>query len=186
MARRGLADYMDMLKLTEKDFDDPDLLILDLGSGEEQNFAKDIHKYNLRSKIISLDPKLGLSDEEDLSPISKASDKVLRRMRGRKNPESGTVAGLSNELPFLDNVFSRIYAVYSAPYYLRHPEEIGQSLKEMIRVVKPGGQIKAFPIEPEQLDVVKEFLENSENVSFSVEHIKTLTDYGNLLTITKN
>lgn len=184
MTSRGLADYMDILKLTEKELDDPDLLILDLGSGLEQNFAKDIRKKDIRSKIISVDPKLGLSDDEDLSSIINVSDKETR-IQARKNTEPRTVAGLSGALPFLDNVFSRIYAVYSAPYYLSHPEDIEQTLKEMIRVLKPGGIIKAVPIEDEQSEIVKNFLKSSDDVSFSIKQVRTAVDYENLLTVTK-
>ena len=181
---RRLADYMDMLKLAEDEFDNPDSLILDLGSGIEQNLAKDIRQRGLKSKIISLDPKLGLSDEEDLSGIGQDLDKEIR-MKARKNAESGTVAGLSNELPFSDNVFKRIYAIYSAPYYLNHPEDIKKTLREMIRVLKPGGIVKAFPIEEEQVEVLQSLLESSDNINFSIKRIATKTDYGNLLTINK-
>ena len=50
-------------------------------------------------------------------PPYKDSDRKTR-IRGRKNPEPKTLAGLSTNLPFQDNIFSHIYAVYSAPYYL--------------------------------------------------------------------
>ena len=189
MTGRGLADYVELLEITEDELDDPDSLILDLGSGMEQNFAKDIRELNLRSKVVSLDPKLGLDENEDLeSSVTpyKDSDREAR-IRGRKNPEPKTLAGLSTSLPFQDRTFTRIYAVYSAPYYLRHPEDIKNTLKEMIRVIKPGGVIRAFPIEEEQLEIVETFFQTLGNVSFSIKKVATADkkDYGNLLTITK-
>ena len=48
MSRRDLAGYMELLDITEDELDNPDALILDLGSGMEQNFAKDVDKRNLR------------------------------------------------------------------------------------------------------------------------------------------
>ena len=188
LTERGVMRYVELLKIPEDELNDPHSLILDLGSGTEQNFAKDIRKFNLKSKIISLDPRLGLSEGEDVDDLFTKSHKEAR-IQGRKNPETKTAGGLSSNLPFLDSIFDRIYALYSVPYYLnyRNPSEVSETLQEMLRILKPGGVIRAFPIESEQLDIVKNFLKSMDSVSFVLEETETSDgeDYGSLLVITK-
>ncbi len=188
LTERGVTRYMELLNISEDELNDPHSLILDLGAGTEQNFAKEVRKLNLKSKIVSLDPRLGLSEAEDIDNLFAKPHKEAR-IRGRKNPETKTAAGLSASLPFVDNVFDHIYALYSVPYYLnyRNPSEVSETLQEMLRVLKPGGVIRVFPVENEQLNIIKNFLKSMDNVSFVLEKTETSDgdDYGSLLVISK-
>lgn len=168
MSDRGIFDYMNKLGVTEKELDDPDALIIDLGSGTMQNLAKDVRELGLRSKIISIDPRLGLNADEDLNlPLSSKEDREL----GRKNPEPLTLAAFGQALPIKNESVHNIFALYSVPYYLENQGEIEDNLSEMIRVLKPGGAIRIFPIMQNQLSQVEDFLKKQKNIksSFSLK-----------------
>lgn len=168
MSDRSVFDYVNKLEVTEKELDDPDALIIDLGSGTMQNLAKDVRELGLKSKIISIDPRLGLDMKEDLElPLSSRND----RRFGRKNPEPLTIAALGQELPIKNESVHNIFALYSVPYYLENQGEIEDNLSEMIRVLKPGGAIRIFPIMQNQLSQVEDFLKKQKNIksSFSLK-----------------
>ncbi|MDP2934639.1 MAG: class I SAM-dependent methyltransferase, partial [bacterium] len=168
MSDRSVFDYMDKLEVSEEELDDPDALIIDLGSGTKQNLSREAREFGLKSKIISIDPRLGLDAKEDLElPLSSKRD----RKQGRANPEPYTLAGLGQALPIKNESVHRIFALYSVPYYLENQDEIEDNLSEMIRVLKPGGVIRIFPIMQNQLSQVEDFLKKQKNIksSFSLK-----------------
>ncbi|MEK7608234.1 MAG: hypothetical protein AAB495_01515 [Patescibacteria group bacterium] len=181
MSDRGIFRYLDCLSLTEEELNDPESIILDLGSGTEQNFAKEARLLGLKSTVISMDPRLALNEKEDLS--MPHSDKEAR-IRGRDNPEPKTIAAIGGALPFKDGSIKKIYALYSVPYYLNDKEAIEKNLCEMIRVLSPHGTAKVFPIPPEQERLVGEALDKkSDQVKYSL--IFNSEYMGMLLVITK-
>ena len=168
--------YFDIFKISEKDLDDPDALILDLGAGTQQELAREVKGLGLKAKIISTDPRLGLSEEEDLSLLPK-SEKQNRLMGRGKNAQPMSLAGLSEALPFKEGSFDKIYALYSVPYYLKNPQEIQNTLQEMIRALKSGGIIKAFPVLKEQIKIVSDYLDGLPDVEFNPILKKRYNEY---------
>ena len=164
MSSSGVFEYLKQFDIAKKELDDPDSLILDLGAGTKQNLAKEVRELGLKSKVISIDPRLALSENEDLAlPTSCESD----RLEGRKNPEPLTLAALSESIPLKDESVNHVYASYSVPYYLENPGEIIQTIKEMVRILKPGGTIKIFPLIPEHREVVEETLLTIKGIHYN-------------------
>ena len=142
----------------------------------KQEFAKEVKEMGLKSKIVSVDPRLGLSEQEDLS-LLKEPDRKQKRLEGRKNAQPMSVAGISEALPFKENSFDKIYALYSVPYYLKNPQEIQNTLQEMIRTLKSGGTIKAFPVLKEQIKIVGNYLDGLPDIEFSLVLKKKYNEY---------
>jgi ubiquinone/menaquinone biosynthesis C-methylase UbiE len=182
LTKRGLftkddrVGYFDIFKISENDFDDPNALILDLGAGMQQEFAREVKKLGLKSKIISVDPRLGLSEEEDLSLLPKSERQ--ERLEGRKNVQPMSVAATSEALPFKEGSFDKIYALYSVPYYLKNSQEIKTTLEEMIRTLKSGGIIKAFPVDKNQIEAVKKIVSGISGIEFNATLKDKYNDYG--------
>ena len=89
-------------------------LDLGCGFGRHFDFVKD------RNKVIGFDSNL---DSLEIA--------------GRNNPGSVFVKGRMERLPFFDQSFGVIYAVYS----LEHVFNLGEALKEIRRVLKKDGQL---------------------------------------------
>jgi len=191
LSKREIREYTELLGLEEKELDNPESVILDLGAGLEQNLAKEAKERSLRSKIISLDPRLGLTALEDTSLMSQNSYwDWLRRRQNRKNPEPQTLAALSQALPFKDGSIDHIYALYSVPFYHEENFEIiKKTFEETIRVLRPGGSIRMFPIIKTQFHLVKNILDEmkNENINYQLTpKIDGIDEGDSLLIITKN
>jgi ubiquinone/menaquinone biosynthesis C-methylase UbiE len=94
------------------------------------------------------------------------------------------VAAKCQNLPFLNESFDWIICYQSIPEYLpettnkiskKHEARI--CLKEMIRVVKPGGRIMIFPIQGENL---KEVMKTTfgKNMKWLENDFKILRNFG--------
>jgi SAM-dependent methyltransferase len=110
--------------------------VLNLGAGKRQRFEKEAEKFG--ASVVSLSPEY---------------KKWLRRRLAKglsKNKnyfkERQAVAGEAQHLPFLDNSFDMIFAVYSVPFYLHYDSEKKLGLEEIIRTCKPEGQIYITPL----------------------------------------
>lgn len=175
MSDRGLLDYLKGLEIQTDELEDKNGIILDLGAGAAQNLAKDIRELNLNVKVISVDPRLALTQAVELGLPGGSSQ---TRKRGKINPEVGSLAAYSDNLPFKDNSFEDIYAFYSVPFYLENQEEIQKTLTEMIRVTKNKGEIRAFPILKEQVSYVRSFLSQKEGIDYELK-LKEAYEDGN-------
>src|SRR5258708_7103447 len=113
---RIVEDYITELNIPKKELLNPNNLILDLGSGVDQDLSKSIKK-PYKAKIVSLDPSLAIPKAE----IEQfKSNSLIKIIRGDPNwkPAEKSVAGQSENLPFQDNVFNFVYCLYSVPFYL--------------------------------------------------------------------
>jgi len=112
--------YMDDVQLSPEDFDKK---ILDVGSGMGQ-FAKWAKEHNISSEIYSLEPK----------QISEENEKSVR--------------GFAEAIPFHNGEFDLVISNASIPnVFLGEKKEvlkwkIQASLSELMRVTKPGGEIR--------------------------------------------
>ncbi|PIT88820.1 MAG: hypothetical protein COU29_00360 [Candidatus Magasanikbacteria bacterium CG10_big_fil_rev_8_21_14_0_10_36_32] len=181
LTKRGLSEYMDIFDITDDEMDDPNMTMLDLGSGLKQEFARQAKEEGYKSKIISVDPRLGLSLEEDLSLLSRHSPReigrISERISARQNLPDNSLSAIAQALPFKDKSFDRVFALWSVPYYIiTTPEEIKIVLKEMLRVVKDGGVIKAHPLPMGNkfLSAAKDFLSEQSDIEFSIDKNKDM------------
>lgn len=179
---RDIFEYIKVFDIKDEDLNDPNATILDLGAGLRQELARQAKELNLQSKIVSLDPKLGLSLEKDLALLAYSQDRKERE-DARKNLPPMPIAAISTALPFKEHSFDKIYALYSVPYYLESPQEIKVTLEEMIRTTKDGGTIKAFPLDKNQATITKQILNHLPNLEFNLEEKVKNEDW--LLTIKK-
>lgn len=100
--------------------------ILDVGAGDS-NYAMDVQSKG--GTLIRLDAQYA-----EYSPY----------IPGIYGP---AIAGLAQQLPFRDNTFDETISSYCLLWITR---KLGQTLREMIRVTKYGGNIKVFPVHPRE------------------------------------
>ena len=79
MTERGLQSYRDYLDVVDSDLG-KGKVIVEIGSGTEQDFAKEVKLKGHEAKVISIDPRLGLSEAVDLgSQINTIKMQIKRR-----------------------------------------------------------------------------------------------------------
>ena len=117
--------YMEELDLAPSDFDKK---ILDVGSGASQ-FAKWAKEHHVSNQIYSLEP---LEDSLEKSKSTK---------------------GRAEDIPFQDESFDLVISSGAIPqifsgveYKKKMEEKIRQSLSEIVRVTRKGGEIRFGPI----------------------------------------
>lgn len=116
--------------------------ILDLGSGEQEIFSKEMEKYG--ATVISLNPKLKEQESRDL-------------LVSRPGWQERSVASRGQELPFKKESFDAVLARWSVSHYLRE-NELVLAIEQAYEVLKPGGIILLTPtggITPAVIDKLK-------------------------------
>lgn len=150
MTERRLSAYVSSMHIPPNELDTTGSIVLDLGSGSRQGLAREAAAAGLRTKVVSLDPRMALPAQTDLS---LTVNNMQERLLGRANPQPYTVAALGSALPFADNSFNAVYASWSLPYYSRTADDALSSIREMLRVTKPGGVVRAVPV-PSRFDSI--------------------------------
>ncbi len=114
--------------------------ILDIGSGFGETFSREASKKGV--EVVSLNPAL----------VEK-TDRKRRDQRVGEDENIKAVAGLAQELPFDDDSFDAVTALFSVPKFLEDKTvEYQDTFSEMIRVVKSGGKVFIFPIDREKVE----------------------------------
>jgi SAM-dependent methyltransferase len=140
-----LCDW-DAAKITENldippgELDTPGYKILDLGAGS-QHLAKEGTRLNLRSQIFSVEPRLALSQSAENQFVRDPRD-----LSSLRPAHPLAIAALSDNLPFADQTFDRVYGHFSVPFYQNDPTELRNSMREIFRVLKPDGIGRFAPI----------------------------------------
>lgn len=155
--------YMEDLRLTPEDFSKK---ILDIGAGSAQ-FAKWAKEHGVSSQIYSLEPTQSLAEKE----------------KG--------VKGLAEKIPFAEESFDLVVSVAAIPnVYLGEAgpgvkEKVLESLSEMVRVLKNGGEIRLARVligniyEPQRIlshGTAEALIELKEKYGVQVEKIRTPSD----------
>jgi len=119
--------------------------VLDLGSGYG-TLAKNVAKKKGRAQVVSLNPSL---DNPDFLKESRLRTKELANEGDADTinfldqaHESLAVPGRWDQLPFEDASFSKILSSYAFPMYCKTQEELFAAVKELNRVLRPGGEIR--------------------------------------------
>jgi len=164
-------------------------MVLDIGSGVNQRFAKELETTRPDVKVVSLDPSLGIpaGDKEfqrlgvtyqftDTGGTSITPNEEQRRSR-LENKYGLAVAGLAPELPFKDGSFDMVFDNHAAFMYFSEDEKNShiRYVKEMLRVLKSNGVAEIYP-----LDIFDENADdNAERVTGGTERItRILTELG--------
>lgn len=168
--------YFEDLGLSPAELQDKDILDVGAGSGD---FARACEKLGLRAKITSLDPL-------DPRLFSKS-----RTSKTSLESEKKIVMGMGESLPFKTESFDLVISSAAVPILIfpKTKENIGRAIKEMIRVVRPGGEVRFCPAAVYQVNkngerleegklfeynkIVQELLEKLKRDGFEVE-IKSL------------
>ena len=125
---RGLADYERIMMFNREELRGK--RVLDLGCGPEVKFARELTEASVDAKIVSL--SADFYDQKYLDVARSVYDGQL-------------VAGLAQELPFEDNSFDRIFALYVEDHFISL-DIYESAIREMARVLARGGVAKMGPL----------------------------------------
>lgn len=132
---RGVKDYEELLGIRPESL--RDRKILDIGAGFA-NFAREARHYG--AEVVSLEPQ----DPTDNLAMTPEEKMEFKRALSRGE----IVQGIVQNLPFEDESFDRVFAMVSVPLYLpRQESERTLAFDEMVRVLKPGGEVRIWPVE---------------------------------------
>ncbi|MBI2120881.1 MAG: class I SAM-dependent methyltransferase [Parcubacteria group bacterium] len=143
-------------------------IILDIGSGGA-GFAEGVKQNKeLKSRVISLDPNY------NLETLSEENRDLMRNAVKEINKEGlDAVAGLSESLPFKNESFDLIISNHAVPWHIAEDaEKVTKSIKEIIRTLKPGGEVKLHPVEEETFKLIENVV--GDNCSVEIKK-KVLT-----------
>ena len=110
--------------------------VLDLGAGQGGTVSLDLQKRHINIEMVSL------------SPHYKDKSNTVTRMlseQGDAERAENFVAGNGLHLPFADQSFDAIVSVRAVPMYLNTEAEFEQVIKEIERILKPGGEARLTP-----------------------------------------
>lgn len=116
------ASGRDLVRLGERLFAEPEAAVLDLGCGGGHasyvaaQHVKSVVAYDLSARMLEV---------------------VAEAARARGYPHLTTQQGYAEQLPFADQQFDIVISRYSA----HHWHDVGRALREVKRVLKPGGKV---------------------------------------------
>lgn len=167
LTERTFSEYKVILDIHDQELTNWHVIV-DLGSGMQQDFAKSLKEEGGNNTVISVDPKLALPEETDLNGIFPEEHEA--RLRGRKNPQEGTIAALGNNMPLKEASVDAVLAVASVPRYLKSEESIRATFDEIFRILKTNGEARVFPINVlKDKEIVEKILgEWGDKVSFNM------------------
>lgn len=147
---RSLQEYQEYLNLPLESLQGK--IVLDIGSGQKESFAKQAKKMGINVVFMSPD----LKDEEVRDRLKGGFFKKLK-WTGK------SVAGIVQELPFGDSVFDAEVSLFAFPFHLPKSEtELKRGFQEILRTLKPGGRAYIYPIKGDLLEapMFKKFYKN--------------------------
>lgn len=113
------------------------LAVLDLGSGEQQLFARQLQRCHPTTNVVSFSPAYKLE------------------RHSQKSAAEGRVAGIGQRLPFRTESFDVVTALLSITNRDLAPENAPQDARrwaaEITRVLKPGGCTYLAPFDEDRL-----------------------------------
>lgn len=155
----NLSEY-----LIQHDLDISDLRgkVLDIGSGINETFSKEAAGHGV--DVVSLNPNLIGEYNRILAKSSSNYDTE----KSATEWLAQSVAGIAQELPFADNSFETVISSAVFPVYIEDEKERLQILKEIERVLKPGGKAYLAPL-PESMREEFENVLKESGVNYKIE-----------------
>lgn len=145
---RSLLEYCARFGFEPEDLRDK--IILDVGSGRKETFSKQAAEYG--AIVYSISPSLKKWVARKFVKGLILPDKKWQRK---------SVAAKAQNIPFADESFDIVTALWSVPVYNVF-SDMHQSIKEMLRVLKPDGKLYISP-KHFTLDLV-EFLKSNYKI----------------------
>jgi len=145
-------------------------VILEVGSGTNQSFSRGVKEIRPDILCVSLDPTIAIKPDDFVTTVSdwkkhlpsalyydnysensdseKAYSQRIRDLRIEQAIITGNViAGLAPNLPFRDESIDLIIDSWAAGYYLdKNSGLLLEYIKEISRILKPGGKAKIYPV----------------------------------------
>src|SRR3989338_8473943 len=81
LSPRNFNEYIKKLEIDEKNFNNPESFIVDLDAGLSQEFARDSRKKGFKNKILSVDPRLGIEEKDDLAGLEGEAREIRKQSR---------------------------------------------------------------------------------------------------------
>jgi len=126
-SKRSFWEHLEYLAASEKDLGK---LVLDLGSGADEDFSKKMGRLGV--KVVTINAKYPF--KEDLRRDVKDS-----LWQGR------SIGALAQSLPFADQSFDSVISIYCIPWHL-WKEDMLPAFREILRVLKSGGRAYLAPV----------------------------------------
>lgn len=178
--------------------------VLEVGSGANQEFANGLKKIRPDIITVSLDPTFALqkgkfaaivtdweagkptavmydslknSDEDEENYFQMVQDSRIKNA----NETGNVISALAPKLPFQDNSFDLIIDSWAAGYYLRsNLNDTKEYLEDLIRIIKPGGEIRISPLfdKHENVESKKKIKYILKSLNSEIKLIDGLSFYG--------
>ena len=153
ITERGLEEYESSLKINRDNLKGKK--VLDIGSGT-MRFAKEALEEGIQ--VYALDPYLKSEENINQSFMEKGGRKYATAARGQ-------------QLPYTNQQFDYIFSLYGL-MWVPNQEDLELSVKEACRVLKPGGEIRIYPLLSDQLSIkLRNWLQENKYV---IEHEESL------------
>lgn len=125
--------------------------ILDIGSGTNQNLARNLKQKRPDIKVISLDPTLFLS-KYDIGTVKGGKPSTDKERQQRKKQKFGEVVAAifpnAPHLPFRDKSFDYIFDNHGPFMYFEDDFRVLRDyIVEIMRVLKPQGTVYIYPLD---------------------------------------
>lgn len=143
---RTLDDYEEMLNFNRKELENK--MVLDLGAGPGARLSKDLKKAGIKAEVVSLSPDYANSKySKELKPTIFERYKISKD----RNKKELAIAGIAEKLPFKEESFDRILALFSVSVWAE--SKYKEWLPEIMRVLKSEGCARIGPFHPPKMDM---------------------------------
>lgn len=154
---RSIDDYESVLKFKREELEGK--MVLDLGAGPNARFSRDLEESGVKATVISLSPEYANEEQRKLFKPSFL-EKIKKTIKSEGDRAVLEVAGVGEELPFADESFDEILALFSVSVWSEYNYKLW--IPEICRVLKINGEARIGPIkEPRfRMDEGPEVIEN--------------------------
>ncbi|MBI2121890.1 MAG: methyltransferase domain-containing protein [Candidatus Sungbacteria bacterium] len=147
----ALDRYLEKLPITPKNLSGK--IVLELGAvnlGADGMYFAEEATIHCRTKVFCVDKNFNgvVSHYADLTEMVRSHNTSIPRLDALKICLKRSVWALAQELPFRDNIFDILISHFAIPMVLDSLQDIVNSLRNAIRVLKPGGAAYLYPLIP--------------------------------------
>lgn len=118
-------------------------VILDVGSSYKPSFDDKVAQRFPGAKVIAVDPTF-IINGKGAYPIEQYDQYQLKNMSVDYDPDTERRIGVVQELPVEDHSVDEVWSLVAVPVHLPVDHQ-GRMWAEMLRVLKPGGEVRLAP-----------------------------------------